>query len=324
MRLTWAEAEAAAASRLVEAGASEGVARSVAAALVGNEAEGNPICGLYYLPVFVEQLRSGRLDGRVEPAVEEDGTAIRVDARCGFAQPALDAGLPGLVRVARTYGVAALAVRRSYNALALGDPVRRLAEEGLFALAFANAPASVAPPGAARPLFGTNPLAFAAPLPGDDPLVIDQSTSAVAKTEVLMRAENGQTLEPGWAQDARGRPTTDARAALAGALLPAGGTKGANVALIVEMMAAALTGGTPSAEAPPLGDATAPHPALGQTVIALDPARLGAAGAERIAALVSDDPALRLPGSRRAAARRHAAEEGIEVPGELAAAIRPT
>ena len=227
-------------------------------------------------------------------------------------------------RGSRTHGVAALAVRRSYNALALGDPVRRLAEEGLFALAFANAPASVAPPGAARPLFGTNPLAFAAPLPGDDPLVIDQSTSAVAKTEVLLRAERGEPLEPGWAQDARGRPTTDARAALAGALLPAGGTKGANVALIVEMMAAALTGGTPSAEAPPLGDATAPHPALGQTVIALDPARLGAAGAERIAALVSDDPALRLPGSRRAAARRRAAEEGIEVPGELAAAIRPT
>ena len=148
-----------------------------------------------------------------------------MNACAGFAQPALDVGLPALARATRTHGVAALAVRRSYNALALGDPVRRLAEEGLFAMAFANAPASVAPPGAARPLFGTNPLAFAAPLPGGDPLVIDQSTSAVAKTEVLLRAERGEPLEPGWAQDTRGRPTTDARAALAGALLPADGTK---------------------------------------------------------------------------------------------------
>ena len=145
------------------------MARSVAAALVGNEAEGNPVCGLYYLPVFVEQLRSGRVDGRAEPRLEEDAAAVRVDARGGFAQPALDAGLPALARAARAHGIAALAVRRSYNALALGDPVRRLAQEGHLALAFANAPASVAPPGAGRPLFGTNPLAFAAPLPGGDP-----------------------------------------------------------------------------------------------------------------------------------------------------------
>ncbi len=266
-----------------------------------NEADGNAICGWYYLPVFEEQLRAGRVDGTVRPVIATDGAVVTADAGLGFAQPALAAGLPALVAAALKHGIACLAVRRSYNALALGPWVRRLADDGLIGLAFANAPASVAPPGARRAVYGTNPFAVAAPVTGGTPIVLDQSTSAVAKTEVMMRAEAGRPLEPGWAQDAAGDPTTDAAAALGGALLPAGGRKGAS--LLVEILAAVATGGRLSAKAHALGDAAAPHPSLGQLIVALDPRRTGGGDAGELVAIMRAAGS-HVPGQGRAAARR--------------------
>ena len=311
------------AGRLVEAGASEVVAASVARALVEAEAEGNVVCGLYYLPVFLEQLAAGRVDGRAVPGLEwsRPGT-VRIDAAGGFAQPALDLAVAEVTRAARRTGIAVAGIRDSYNALALGQPAGAIAREGLVAIVAANAPASLAMPGSARRVFGTNPLAFAAPVPGGQPLVIDQSASAVTKTEVMMRASRGEALEPGWAQDAEGRPTLDAAVALEGALLPAGGRKGANVALIVEVLASVLTGATLSARAEMLGAADRPRPAIGQTVIALDPAALS--GFEGIADLVGllREGGQRLPGERRAALRTNAETEGMELSPEQQALLR--
>lgn len=311
---------------LVDAGASEANARSVAEAIVAAEAEGNRVCGLYYLPVFVAQLRSGRIDGRAAPvAIRELPAAIAVDARGGFAHPAFDLALPITVERARSQGVAAFAAVNSYNALAISYATAALADAGLFALGFSNAPASVAAPGGKAKLFGTNPLSMAAPLPDGGLIVIDQSASAVAKTEIMMRAERGEALEPGWAQDSDGRPTRDAEAALAGAMLPSGGVKGANIALMVELMAAALTGSPLSAEAESLGDADAPHPRLGQFFLAIDPQAFGGAGAaERMAALqrlFAADPALRLPGARRARNRAEAEANGLALTPEQAALL---
>lgn len=306
---------AAAAALLAEAGASKAVAACVARDIVANEAEGNTVCGLYYLPVFVDQLRSGRIDGTAEPRIvhEAPGT-LTVDAAGGFAQPAIELGLPGLVRRARTTGIAALAVTRSYNALALGTVTGALARDGLLGFGFANAPASVAPPGATARVYGTNPISFAAPAEGD-PIVVDQATSAVAKTEVLRRAAAGTPLDPGWAQDRAGRPTLDAGEALAGSLLPAGGLRGANIALMVEVMATLLAGGTASRDAPPLGEAEAPPPHLGQVFLALDPARFGAADPGAVEPLVAALSAagLGIPGARRATGARQSLARGIEL-----------
>lgn len=106
-------------------------------------------------------------------------------------------GLPELAATAKENGVAVLAIRLSYNALALGPLVKRIADVNLVGLAFANAPASLAPPGAVKPIFGTNPFAIAVPVAGGDAIVLDQSTSAVARTEAIMRADAGQAREVG-------------------------------------------------------------------------------------------------------------------------------
>lgn len=317
MRIAVTEIERLAAAALERAGARAPAAASVARALARAEAEGVPVCGLFYLPFFCEHLKNGKLSGNARPRVlQQQGTSLLIDASQGFAHPAFDLALPLLVEAARTHGIAAAGIRHSYNALALGHPAEALAEAGLIGLACSNSPAAVAPPGSRLKLFGTNPLAFAVPVPGGDPLVVDQSSSAVTKTEMRRRLAAGQSMPEGWAQDGEGRPTTDPAVGLAGALLPAGGQKGANIALLVEVLAVAL----PAASLSPLAGAISTNeggpPDLGQFLLAIDPAAFG--GAEtlaRIAALAESygEAGLRLPGARRAAARQKALAEGVEL-----------
>lgn len=313
-----AEAEALAEAALTAHGAAPANARPTARAMCLAEAEGNPVCGLYYLPHFCAQLAAGKIDGKAVPVVRAEGGVVRVDAATGFAHPAYDAGLPALMQAVAEQGLAAMSIGNSGNALALGHFVRPLAGRGLVGLAMSNAPASVAPPGAVRRLFGTNPLPWAAPRDVAPPIVVDQSLSAVTRTAVVMREAAGQALEPGWAQDAGGRPTLDAAEALAGSLLPAGGQKGANMALLVEVLSAALSGARLSPEASSLGDTEGGPPRLGQFVLALDPARFGEGFADRIATIAGFFAAagLRLPGAL------HRPAEWLTLPEELWAGVR--
>lgn len=321
-----ADIERLAAQALVRAGTRPPAAASVARALARAEAEGVPVCGLFYLPLFCEHLALGKIRGEAEAQVVQQGAgSALVDAGNGFAQPALDLAVPLMVELARKSGVAAVAIRRSSNALALGHPAESLAEAGLIGLVCANSPAAVAPPGASLRLFGTNPLAFGVPLPGGHPLVVDQSSSAVTRTEIRRRLQAGQALEPGWAQDSEGRPTTDPATAVAGSMLAAGGQKGANIALLVEVLAAALPGATLSPLAGAFSTSEGGPPDTGQFLLALDPAAFGGAlTAERLAALATSygTAGLRLPGARRQALRRRAASEGVELAADVVTTLR--
>ena len=280
------EIERLAAQALERAGCAAAAADSVARALARAEAEGVPVCGLFYLPWFCDHLRNGKLNARAQPRiVQERGGTFVVDAEQGFAHPAFDLALPRLIEAARVHGVAAAGIRHSYNALALGHPAESLAEAGLIGLACSNSPAAVAPPGARLKLFGTNPLAFALPVPGGDPIVVDQSSSAVTKTEMRRRLAAGQPIPEGWAQDGEGRPTTDPAVGLAGAMLPAGGQKGANIALLVEILAVALPAATLSPLAGAISTNEGGPPELGQFLLALDPAAFG--GAETLARIAA-------------------------------------
>lgn len=305
--------ESTAFAALVRHGASTENAQPVARALALAEAEGNRVCGLFYLPHFCAQLEVGKINGKAVPQVHTAGAVVRVDAATGFAHAALDAGIPAATAAARALGVAVISIQNSYNALALGHFVRPFAEQGLIALAMSNAPASVAPAGATTRLFGTNPLAWAAPVPGGAPIVVDQSLSAVTKTAVVMREKSVQALEPGWAQDKTGHPTLDPATALAGSLLPMGGQKGANIALLVEILSVALSGSNPSPMASMLGDVHGGPPRLGQFVLVLDPAFFDTTYGERLGSITSAYQAagLRLPGSARSLATK------IEVNSEL-------
>ena len=318
--LTLGQAESLVADALTRCRTRRDNAACVARALVAAEADGLKGHGLTRVPSYAAQAQAGKVDGLAVPAIERPRPgAAMIDAQNGFAYPALDAAVALLPELARAAGIACAAIRRSHHCGAAGHPVERLAEQGLVAMMFANTPAAIAPWGGATPVFGTNPIAFACPLPGRPPVVIDLALSKVARGYILAAKQKGERIPQGWALDAEGQATTDPDAALAGTMLPLGDAKGTPLALRVELLAAGLTGAKFAAEASSFLDAEGPPPGTGQLIIAVDPAAFGGS-LERFGALIAaieSQPGARLPGTRRLAARRKAAREGLLVSDAL-------
>ncbi len=325
--LSIAEAETLVAEALVRCRTSQSNARSVAHALVAAEADGLKGHGLSRVQTYAAQAKAGKVDGFAAPTSAEPRPGVlAVDAAHGFAYPALDLAIAELPRLATGQGIAAASIRRSHHAGAAGHPVERLAEAGLMAILFANTPAAIAPWGGSVGVFGTNPIAFACPLQGRAPVVVDLSISKVARGNILAAKQKGEQIPQGWALDKEGQPTTDPDAALQGTMLPLGDAKGTALALMVELLAAGLTGANFAAEASSFLDAKGPPPGTGQLIVAFDPAAFGGEGAMahfgRLAEAIEAQPGARLPGSRRLEARRKAAEAGLSVADQLLADIR--
>lgn len=323
MKVSYEEALRAAEAALIAHGASSGQAASVAGSVVSAEAEGARPVGLSHLVGYCAALAEGRVDGAAEPTVEEASeTLTRVDARQGFPHFGVDRALPRLVASARSQGVGLLALRNGYTSGQIGYFVRRLAEEhGLAALAAANAGPAVMPvSGGTKPMFCTNPLAFAVPTQGDaenGAIVIDQSSSSAALVAIRQAAAEGRQIPEGWALDAGGASTTDPAKALdGGVLLPFGGARGANIALMVELLAAGLTGATWSYRAAPFNRGPA-CPSVGLFILAIDPDRSGegafAAHLAPFLETIRADSGAYLPGLAKGASGRAARSEGIEV-----------
>lgn len=316
-QMTLDQIEGLAKSALIGAGASEINAASVARSTWRAERDGVRSHGLLYVPIYAEHIQCGKVDGQAVPAVTTPKPAvIRVDARSGFAHPAIDAGFDKLTNAARSQGIAVMTVFNSYNCGVLGHHAERIAETGLVGLCFTNAPASIAPTGGSKPVLGTNP--FALGVPGEDGVafVIDQSASAIAKSEIMLRNREGMAIEKGWALDADGNPTTDAAEALKGSMVPSGGAKGFGAGLLVEVFAAALSGAVLGKDASPFSGTAGGPPNTGQCFIAIDPGSLsGGQFADRISSLASaltEQDGTRLPGSRRIAARA-GTQKGVQV-----------
>ncbi|MEO0484722.1 MAG: Ldh family oxidoreductase [Pseudomonadota bacterium] len=290
---------------LTAAGAAPWVAASVAEAVAQAEAHGNVICGLYYLESYVLQLRSGRVSGTVEPEVTRPKPgAVLADARFGFAQPAFERGLPVALDAARDQGIALFSVAHSHTCTSLGYFTEQIARAGCVAIGMTNASAIVSAPGGAKRMLGTNPLAFSVPRDGSGlALHFDSSTSAVALGKITMAKAAGERIPEGWAVDADGAPTTDPAAALQGSLVSAAGYKGWGLGLLVEVLAAALTGSVASRDVSGLKLSDGPPHGLGQSYIVISPDVFAADFAGHLAALeavVTADPGARLPGAARA------------------------
>ncbi len=324
-RFTLQAVEEMAHAALVRRGASAANARSVAISIRRAEADGIRSVGLGYLPTYLGHLTTGKVDGNACPAMRVPRpSTILADARHGFAHPAFDAGLPVLVAATRVNGSATLAISRSYSIGVLGHPVEDIAAHGLVALAVTNSPPNIAPWGGRKPLFGTNPMAFAAPRKNQPPLVIDQATSVVTKVSLVQASRSGQPIPGGWALDNAGQPTTDAQAALSGSMLPFGGAKGAGLALMIDLMAAGLTGANFSKDASPYARPDGPPPGVGQLFMVFDPDAFASGFLDRIEDLASAmlaQEGVRLPGDRRLQERAKTGMDGVEIDDVLLAQI---
>jgi delta1-piperideine-2-carboxylate reductase len=220
-----------------------------------------------------------------------------------------------------------MSIRNAHHFGALWPDIEPFARDGLIAMMMVNSMASIVPHGGTSKLYGTNPLAFACPRESGDPLVFDQASSMWSNGDVQIARREGRALPPGVGVDRQGQPTTDPNAVLeGGALLPFGGHKGSSVAMMMEMMAAGLSGGNFSFEVDWSAYPGATTPNGGQTIILIDPQR-GATRefttrVETLIAAIHDAGQDRLPGDRRYANRRDAERNGVPITVEDLARLR--
>jgi len=288
-------------------GASEPVAEHVAEALGRAEQRGNTHCGLRHLEHDCAQLMSGRVLGTVTPAIHGPRPGlIHVDAKNGFAQPAFALGLPDALSAARTLGVAVLAISKAYTCAALGYFPERIAQHGFIGVAFTTASARVAAPGGSKRVLGTNPMAMSVPDgKGAIAFQFDQCTSAANLRHVREAAARGAPIPGGWAVSPNGHPTTDALEALAGALLPAGGSRGFGIGLMAEVLGSFFTHSAMSLDTENLQSPSGPPHGIGIFCLLLDPEAIAGAHfwskLDRLKDAILSEPGTRLPGTGREA-----------------------
>lgn len=307
---------------LVEQGVKQESALSVAKALVAAEIDGQVGHGLSRIAAYSAQVTSGKINAQAQPSLSYPAPGIlTIDAQGGFAFPAIDRAITELGELTRRQGVALVAIKNSHHAGQLGAHVEQLANGGLVALMVSNTPKAMPPWGGCAPLFGTNPIAFAAPRRDKPPLVIDLSLSKVARGKVMRAAQSGERIPTDWALNRYGEPTDDPQEALEGSMLPAGDAKGAALALIVEVLAATLTGANYSFEASSFFDAQGTRPGIGHCIIAIDPKFNGdnrfIDRLEHLIEAIEAQPGVRLPGTTRLQKRQANEHQTFEVSQEV-------
>lgn len=227
---------------LAHLGVPEDDARGAADSLVRANLEGTDSHGVSRLPIYARRLREGRISARPDIRTERDGAVLRVDGDNGLGQVVSCRALEGAIPVAKEAGIAGVAVRHSNHFGTAAYYCRMACREGVAMIATTNSPPGIAPWGGRRAYLGTNPLAFGYPRREEPHVVVDLSSSVVARGNIILAAREGCEIPGDWAMNAEGRPTTDAVAALEGAMLPLGGAKGYALAMAVEILSGVLTG----------------------------------------------------------------------------------
>jgi (2R)-3-sulfolactate dehydrogenase (NADP+) len=313
--------ESLALAALINSGTAPRNATPLAKATRITEAQGIASHGLAYVPVYCQHVQCGKVDGNAEPQISVLRTsAFRVDAANGFAHPAIQLGFEQLIPAARENGIALLNIYRSYNCGVLGVHTGALADAGLIGFGTTNAPASIAPSGGKQAVVGTNPWSFA--LPGSSGFLIDQSASVIAKSEIMKAKRESRTIPDTWALDSNGQPTNDPEIALTGSMAPSGGYKGVNQALMVELLAAALSGANLGTQASPFSGTIGGPPGTGQCFIAIDP-EINEGFVQQVkyfCASITDQGA-RLPGLNRRDRMRQAEIDGVSVNPDILRAV---
>ena len=323
LELSLGQARKLAMAAMLGRGFSETEAAATVEALLAAERDGLPSHGLSRLPFYLDQAASGKVEASAIPKVETEGAIVRVDALYGLAYPAVARGLEAGYECVAHFGIAIISIAHSHHFGVAGAPVEAAARRGFVALAFSNAPSAMAPWGGKRPLFGTNPVAFACPRREGDPLLIDLSLSKVARGKVMLAKIKGEPIPEGWALDSEGRSTTDPDAAIAGSMVPAGDAKGAALALMVELLTAGLTGSHFGFQASSFFDAEGEPPGIGHLMLLLDPQRFSQGFIEHVETLLEamrDQPGVRIPGERRFEQRRKQ-DDRVAVSTELVVAL---
>lgn len=307
-----------------DAGASPEVASILATNCASCERDGTLSHGVFRMTGYLHSLGTGWADGKAQPKVDRVSESyIRIDGANGFAQPALHAAEETIEDALVKTGIAVVAVHDSHHFSALWPELEVFARRGNVALGMvASGKLAVAPAGTHQPVFSTNPFGFATPVDGAEPVVFDYATSSISHGDLQLHRRDGKQVPPGTGIDGDGKETNDPDKILSeGAILPFGGHKGALLSLMIEVLAAGLTGGAFTYEMDDESPEGAHTFRTGQLYIIVDPERGGNdVFGERIAQFIEmlrEAGMTRMPGDRRYATRATADEQGIPVTDQI-------
>ena len=294
-------------------------AQIVADALVKAEIDGKFGHGVSRVMSYAAQSKIGKVDGNAEPLVSQNKPSVlSVDASNGFAYPAIKMLTDLLPKIAHSQGIAMGGVYRSHHFGVAGHIVEKIADMGMVSLLFGNTPSAIAPWKGNKALFGTNPLAFGAPTENGEHLIIDLAVSKVARGKILKATQENKKIPLGWAVDKYGIDTDDPKEALKGTMLPFGDAKGSALALMIEILAAAITGSNFAYEADSFLDTNGKPPNVGQLLIIIDPESMGSKKRffNKIGSMMESilaQEGTHLPGSNRFELRKKAVKEGLYI-----------
>ncbi len=218
-------------------------ARLVAESLVSANLRGVDSHGVQLLIWYTDQIRAGNIDLQTRGAVaSENGACMIYDGQNGIGQLVSDAACDHAIRLANAHGMGLVTARNSTHFGACAFWAQKIARAGHIAIVMCNATPLVAPWQGRERLLGTNPICMAVPGPGT--FLLDMATTTVALNKIYKALLSGEKSIPaGWAMDAEGNPTTDPQTARDGLPMPLGGYKGYGLAVMVEILCAALSGG---------------------------------------------------------------------------------
>ncbi len=290
---------------LLANGCDDETATILADLIMKAERDGSLSHGLFRLPAYVSGLKSGKINGKARPDVKKiSPSVIKVLGNNCLAPIVLNKGIPELVKAAKENGVAVLAITNSHHMAAMWPETEMVAEQGLVAFACTSYKPAVAPAGATKPLFGTNPISFAWPRPGKTPVVYDMATASMAMGEIQVAKREGHKVPLGTGLNKEGKETTDpAEIADGGVLLPFGGYKGSGIAMMVELLAGALVGDNFSYETAAKDNKDGGPPSGGEFVLAISPDKLSGNNwdkhSDEFFNKMKSMDGVRLPGERR-------------------------
>ena len=290
---------------LLANGCDEENASILADTIMRAEREGSVSHGLFRLPAYVAGLKSKKINGKARPELENVAPSIiKVLGNNAVAPMVLSLGLPAVIDLAKKNGVAVLAIKDSHHMAALWPETEAIAEAGLVGIACTSYKPAVAPAGATKPLYGTNPISFAWPRPGKTPVVYDMATASMAMGEVQIAKREGHKVPLGTGLTKDGKETTDpGEIADGGVILPFGGYKGSSIAMMVELLAGALIGENFSFETAAKDNNDGGPPSGGEFIIAISPEKISGKvwdkHADEFFSKMSAMDGVRLPGERR-------------------------
>lgn len=313
-------------------GAGDAEARGVADNLVMADMRGIATHGVNFLPMLVQRVEQGQVAlPTVLSVLKDDGAVTHLDGGNGLGQTAAGEGMRASIEKARRFGVGLALIRRTNHIGLLAYYALMAAEQGQIGFCMCNGAASMAPWGGAQAFFGSNPLAVATPAGEETPVVLDMSTSVVARGKIRRAIRMKQRIPLGWAVDAQGAPTEDPEAAMKGTLLGIGGPKGYGLAFFVDLISGLLSGSSFARALKTFHKPEGPT-GVGVATLAIDvahfmePARFGALVAEHVRSIRNSPKApgtsrIYLPGEIEAEKERQAAQTGVEVDDPVCQAL---